>query len=142
MDRLTQLMKKRHDFSVGKYCVTLVIQFSSVQSLSHVQSLQPIDCSMPGLPVHHQLPDHLILCRPLLLLPSIFPSNKVFSNESVFQVRLPKYWSFSISPSNEYSFIEDNCFTILCWFLLCINTNQPKVYICPLPLELFHLPLL
>ena len=48
---------------------------------------------------------HLILCRPLLLLPSIFPSIKVFSNESVLHIRWPKYWSFSfsISPSNEYS---------------------------------------
>ena len=50
-------------------------------------------------------PNHLILCRPLLLLPSIFHSIMVFSNESVFCIRWPKYWSFSfsISPSNEYS---------------------------------------
>ena len=50
-------------------------------------------------------PDHLILCRPLLLPPSIFPSIRVFSNESVLRIRWPKYWSFSfsISPSNEYS---------------------------------------
>ena len=49
--------------------------------------------------------NHLILCCPLLLSPSIFPSIRVFSNESVFQIRWPKYWSFSfsISPSNEYS---------------------------------------
>ena len=46
---------------------------------------------------------HLILCHPLLLLPSIFPSIRVFSNESVLHIRWPKYWSFSISPSNEYS---------------------------------------
>ena len=74
---------------------------------------------MPGLPVHHQLleftqthvhelvmpSNHLILCRPLLLPPSIFPSIRVFSNESVLPIRWPKYWSFSfsISPSNEYS---------------------------------------
>ena len=74
---------------------------------------------MPGLPVHHQLPDllklmsielvmpsnHHILCCPLLLLPSIFPSIRVFSNESVLCIRWPKYWSFSfsISPSSEYS---------------------------------------
>ena len=72
---------------------------------------------MPGFPIHHQLPsllklmsikllmplNHLILCCPLFLLPSIFPSIRVFSNESVFQIRWPKYWSFSISPSNEYS---------------------------------------
>ena len=49
--------------------------------------------------------NHLILCRPLLILPSIFPSNRVFSNESVLRIRWPKYWSFcfNISPSNEYS---------------------------------------
>ena len=69
---------------------------------------------MSGLPVHDQDPEfiesvmpsnHLILCRPLLLLPSIFPSIRVFSNESVLRIRRPKYWSFSfsISPSNEYS---------------------------------------
>ena len=68
---------------------------------------------MPGLPVCHQLTsiesvmpsNHLILWRPLLLLPSIFPSIRVFSNESVLCIRWPKYWSFSfsISPSNEYS---------------------------------------
>ena len=79
----------------------------------------PMDCSMPGFPVHHQLlestqtmsiesvmpSNHLILCRPLLLLPSIFPSIRVFSNESALCIRWPKYWSFSfsISPSNEYS---------------------------------------
>ena len=49
--------------------------------------------------------NHLILCRPLLLLPSVFPSIRVFSNESVLHIRWPKYWSssFSIRPSNEYS---------------------------------------
>ena len=75
--------------------------------------------SMPGLPVHHQLPDspkplfiesvmpsnHLILCCPLLLLPSIFPSIRVFSNESDLHIRWPKdcSFSFNISPSNEHS---------------------------------------
>ena len=56
----------------------------------------PIESVMPS--------NHLILCRPLLLLPSIFPSIRVFSNESVFCIRWPKYWSFSIniSPSNEH----------------------------------------
>ena len=59
--------------------------------------LMPIKSVMP--------PNHLILCRPLLLLPSILPSIRVFSNESVLHIRWPKYWSFSfsISPSNEYS---------------------------------------
>ena len=47
--------------------------------------------------------NYLILCHPLLLLPSIFPSIRVFSSESVLCIRWPKYWSFSISPSNEYS---------------------------------------
>ena len=47
--------------------------------------------------------NHLILCHPLLLLPSLFPSIRVFSSELTFQIRWPKYWSFSISPSNEYS---------------------------------------
>ena len=47
--------------------------------------------------------NHLILCHPLLLLPSIFPSIRVFSNESVLHIRWPKYWSFNITPSNEYS---------------------------------------
>ena len=70
--------------------------------------------SMPGLPVHHQLPEftqthvhrpssHLILCRPLLLLPPIPPSIRVFSNESTLRMKWPKYWSFSFSiiPSKE-----------------------------------------
>ena len=62
---------------------------------------QPHDCSTPGFPVLH----HLILCGPLFLLPSIFPSISVFSNELALHIRCPKYWSFtlSISPSNEYS---------------------------------------
>ena len=92
----------------------------SVQSLSHVQlfttpwtaacqaslfitnsrsllKLMSIESVMPS--------NHLILCHPLLLLPSIFPSIRVFSNESVLPIRWPKYWSFnfSISPFNEYS---------------------------------------
>ena len=69
--------------------------------------------STPGFPFHHQLKltsesvmpsNHLILCRPLLLPPSIFPSITVFSSESALQIRWPNYWSFSfnISPSNEH----------------------------------------
>ena len=79
----------------------------------------PMDCSRPGFPVHHQYlestqthvhrvgdaiqPPHPL--SSLLLSPSIFPSIRVFSNESVFCIKCPKYWrfSFSISPSNEYS---------------------------------------
>ena len=77
----------------------------------------PKDCSMPGFPVHHQLLEptqthvHWVSdaiqqshpLHPILLLPSIFPSIRVFSNESVLRIRWLKYWSFSISPSNEYS---------------------------------------
>ena len=58
----------------------------------------------PVLSIESVMPsNHLILCHPLLLLPSIFPSIRVFSNESALWIRWPKYWSFSISPSNEYS---------------------------------------
>ena len=64
----------------------------------------PMNHSTPGLPVHHQLPEftempssHLILCRPLLLLPLVPPSIRVFSNESILPMRWPKYWSFSFS---------------------------------------------
>ena len=99
---------------------SLIIQFSSVQSLSHVRlfvtswtaarqaslsitnsrslfKLMSVESVMPS--------NHLILCRPLLLPPSIFPSIRVFSNELVLCIRCPKYWSFSfsISASNEYS---------------------------------------
>ena len=90
---------------------------------------------MPGLPVHHQpqsllrfmsiesvMPsNHLILCCPLLLLPSIFPSIRVFSTESVLHIRWPKYWSFSfsISPYNEYSGLI--CFRIDWFELLAVQ---------------------
>ena len=85
-------------------------QFSSVTQ-SCPTLCYPMDCSTPCFPVHHQLPEftqtyvQLILCHPLLLPPSIFPSIRVFSNESVLPIRWPKYWNFSfnISPSNEYS---------------------------------------
>ena len=76
-----------------------------------------MDCSMPGSPVLHylrefayfvpfelvMLSNHFILCDPLLFLPSIFPSIKIFSNESALCIWWPKYWSFGISPLNEYS---------------------------------------
>ena len=69
-------------------------------SITNPQSLLKLLCIEPVMPSNH-----LILCHPLLLLLSIFPSIRVFSNESVFHIRWPKYWSFSfsISPSNEYS---------------------------------------
>ena len=68
--------------------------FTTSQSLLRFVSIESV---MPS--------NHLILCRPLLLLPSVFPSIRVFSNESALCIRWPKYWrlSFSVSPSNEYS---------------------------------------
>ena len=100
--------------------IHIIIIFSSVQSLSRVwlfatpwtaacqASLYITNSrSLPKLiSIESVMPSkHLILCHPLLLLPSIFPSIRVFSNESVLRIRWPKYWSFSftISPSNEYS---------------------------------------
>ena len=70
------------------------LSITSSQSLPKLMSIELVMQS-----------NHLILCRPLLLLPSIFPSIRVFSNESAFRIRWPKYWSFSynISPSNKYS---------------------------------------
>ena len=92
------------------------VQFSSVAQ-SCPTLFDPMNRSMPGLPVHHQLPEftqlmsidlvmpsnHLILCCPLLLTPSVFPKIRVFSNELALRIRWPKYWSFTfnISPSNE-----------------------------------------
>ena len=97
---------------------TYSLQFRSVAQ-SCPTLCDPMHCSTPGLPVHHQLPEstpthvqlesvmpfsHLILCHPLLLPPSIFPSIRVFSNKLVLRIRWPKYWSFcfSLSPSNEH----------------------------------------
>ena len=102
--RLEGERKKFQFSSVAQSCPTLC------DSMNH---------STPDLPVHHQLMEftqihvhtesvmpssHLILCRPLLLLPSILPSIKIFSSESTLRMRWPKYWSFSlsISPSNEH----------------------------------------
>ena len=96
------------------------VQFSSVQSLSHVRlfatiwttahqaslSITNSQSLLKLMSIKSVMPsNHLILCRPLLLLPSTFPSIRVFSNESVLCIRGPKYWSFSFStsPSNEYS---------------------------------------
>ena len=97
----------------------LKVSFSSVQSLSRVRLFETpwtascqASCPSPTLKLTQTyvyqvmvMPsNHLILCRPLLLLPSIFPSIRVFSNDSVLHIRWPKYWSFiSISPSSEYS---------------------------------------
>ena len=93
------------------------VQFNSVAQ-SYLTLCDPTNHSMPGLPVHHKLPEftqthvHRVgdaiqpshLLSPLLLLPPIPPSIRVFSNESTLRIRWPKYWSFSfsISPSNEH----------------------------------------
>ena len=96
--------------------VTVVVAVV-VQLLRHVQLfVTPTDCSTTGFPGLHCLPEfakiesiesvmpsnHLTLCYPLLL-PSVFACIRVFSNEPVLRIRWPKYWSFSISPSKEYS---------------------------------------
>ena len=98
-----------------------MIHFSSVRSLNRVQLFVTpgTTAHKPGFPVYHQLPEftklmsielvipsnHVILCHILLLLPSVFPSIMVFSNESVLHIRWPKFWSFSINirTSKEYS---------------------------------------
>ena len=69
--------------------------FLSITKSQSLLKLMAIESVMPS--------NHLILCHPLLLPPSIFPSIRVFSSELVLRVRWPKYWSFSISPPNEYS---------------------------------------
>ena len=97
------------------YNYFLSVKFSSIQFSSVAQSCLTLgdlmNHSTPGLPVHHQLPDslrftsielvmpssHLILCRPLLLLPPIPPSIRVFSKESTLRIRWAKYWSFNFN---------------------------------------------
>ena len=97
----------------------LAVQFSSIQLLSHVQlfatpwtaahqaslSITNSQNLLKLMSIESVMPSSVILCHPLLLLPSIFPSIRVFSNESVLCIRWPKYWSFSfsISPSSGYS---------------------------------------
>ena len=111
----------RHNCATFTFILILksILQFSSVQSLSRVRLfatpwnaacqafLSITNSRSPPKPMSIELvmsSDHLILCRRLLLLPSIFPSIGVFSNDSTLRMRWPKYWSFSfnISPSNEH----------------------------------------
>ena len=134
-------MAKRH---MKRYSTLLVVQFSLVKSLSCVRlfatpwttacqaslsitnswsllKLMSIELVMPS--------NHLILCRPLLLLPSIIPSIRVFSNESLLRIRWPKYWSFSfsVSPSNEYSGLIScriDWFDLLPVYVISIIYNQ------------------
>ena len=118
------------------------VSINTVQSLSHVQlftipwteaSQAPLSITNSGSLLRLKSiksvmpPKHLILCRPLLLLPSIFPNIKVFLNKSVLCIRWPKYWSlsFSISPSNEYlgliSFRMD-------WFISLMSKGLSTVF--------------
>ena len=115
---VNKFLHKRTPSQFCKYMGVGHLQFRSVQSLSCVWlfatpwtaarqaslsitnswsllKLMSIESVMPS--------NHLILCRPLFLLPSILPSIRVFSNESALHIRWPKHWSFSFSPSNEYS---------------------------------------
>ena len=130
LTNLDSILKSRNITLATKICIVKKLWFfqwscmdvssvSSVQSLSHVRLfatpgtatrqafLSVTNSQSPPKRTSIELVmqfSHLILCRPLLLLPSIFPSIKVFSNESVLRIRCPKYWSFSfnISPSNEH----------------------------------------
>ena len=128
-------------------------RISSVQFSSVAQSCptlcDPMDCSLPGLlsltitwsspkfmSIESVMPsNHLVLCRPLLLLPSIFPSIRVFSNELDFCIWWPKYWSFSfsISPSDECSRLTS--FRINSLDLLTVQYKCPKWSLVVLPFE-------
>ena len=109
---------------------------------SRLTLCDPMDCRMPGRSIPHQLlefakfmpivlmspSNHLILCHPLLLLPSIFPSIRVFSNESTLHISWPEFWSFifSISPSNEYSGL---IFFRIAWFdLLTVQGTLKSLF--------------
>ena len=115
------------------------VQFSSVAQ-SCLTLCDPMDCTMPGYPVYHQLPElaqihvhrvddtysNISFSVVLLLLPSIFPSIRVFSNESLLCTRWPKYWSFrfSIRTSNEYSGLIS---IFRSWFdLLCCSRDSQE----------------
>ena len=114
----TERASLRLNIKKPKIIASSPIQFSSVAQ-SCLSLWDPMEYSMPGFPVHHQLMElaqthvhqvgdaiqHPILYHLLLLLPSIFPSIRVFSSESVLCIRWPNYWSFTvtISPPNEYS---------------------------------------
>ena len=120
-------------------CTGLIVQFSS----SLLSLCDPMDYSsqvslsitnsqnlLKLMSIESVVPsNHLILCHPRLLLPSIFLSFRVFSNDSILRIRWPKYWnfSFSISPSHEYSGL------ISCridWFDLLVNSIHTRIYVC------------
>ena len=115
-------------------CVYMCVMYTPVQSLSCVRlfvapwtaarkaylSLTNSQSLLKLMSIESVMPsNHLILCHPLLLLPSIFPSIRVFSNELVLRIRWPKDWSFSfsISPSNEYSGLISAFFSLITFIL-------------------------
>ena len=131
----------------------LLTTFSSVQFLSRVQlfatpvtaahqaslSITNPQSLLKLMSIKSVMPsNHLILCHPLLFLPSIFPSIRVFSNESVLCIRWPNYWSlrFSISPSNEYSGLISNYF-IGC-LVASVVSDSCKPVDCSLPVSSVH----
>ena len=122
----------------------ILVQFSSVAQ-SCPTLCDPMNRSTPGLPVHHQLrsslkltsiesvmPSSHLICRPLLLLPPIPPSNRVFSSESTLCMRWPKYWGFSrsIIPSKEHpgliSFRMDWLDLLQSKGLSCMKQNRER----------------
>ena len=129
------IKKWAEDSHFSEEVTQMVNQVRSVAQLCPTLC-DPVNCSMPGLPVHHQLPEftqlisiklvmpssHLILCHPLLLLPPIFPSIRVFPDKSTLHISWPKYWSFNFSnsPSNEYS----GLISWMSWVLLYQLSHQ------------------
>ena len=93
------------------------LSITNSQSLFKLMSIESV---MPT--------NHLILCHPLVFQTLIFPSIRVFSNESVLCIRWPKYWSFSfsISPSNEYSGLTDRSISTKPWFSICKLNDTPR----------------
>ena len=139
----TQGLQRARSSNTDKFCVKCLKEgnFVVVQSVSHVQFFatpwtaacqaslsSTVSQSLLKLMSTESvmLSNHLILCCPLLLLPSIFPSIRVLSNESVLCIRWPKYWSFSISPSNEYSGLIS--FRIDCFDLLAIQGTLKSLF--------------
>ena len=127
-----------------KECINKLICCCSVAKLC-LTLCDPMGCSTPGFPVLHHLPEfaqthvhwvsdavnHLILCRPLLLSPSILLSIKVFSSESDLRIRWPKYcsFSFSISPSNDYSgFVAFRIDLVWSGLISLLSKGFPRVF--------------
>ena len=131
----TLMPSMKHHGKIGNFLVVMISCCCYSVTKSYLTLCDPMDCNMPGFPVLHYLlefaqthdhwvsdaiqpSNHLILFHPLFLLPSIFPSTRVFSNESALHIRWTKYWNFtfSISHSNEYSRLISSridCFDLL-----------------------------